>query len=103
MKDSQHIAYLRNVWYTNDRTKHFEFETLNGSEFEYQPGQFISMDVRIDGEVCARPYSVASSPHQRWGSPRFPRMTPLSLGSHKELLWEPPGAILRVIFRDKWR
>ena len=63
MKNSRHAAYLRNVWYTNDRTKHFEFETRNGSQFEYQPGQFISMDVEIEGSECIRSYSIASSPH----------------------------------------
>ena len=63
MKNSHHIAHLRNVWYTNDRTKHFEFEIENGSEFDYRPGQFISMDVQIDGKECVRSYSVASSPH----------------------------------------
>ena len=63
MDDSRHIAHLRNVWYTNDRTKHFEFETHNGTEFDYRPGQFISMDVEIDGQTCIRSYSVASSPH----------------------------------------
>ena len=64
MNNSHHIAHLRNVWYTNDRTKHFEFEIANGSEFDYRPGQFISMDVQIDGEeACVRSYSVASSPH----------------------------------------
>jgi ferredoxin-NADP reductase len=63
MENSCHIAYLRNVWYTNDRTKHFEFETRNGTQFEYQPGQYISMDVDIEGERCIRSYSVASSPH----------------------------------------
>ena len=63
MESSSHTAYLRNVWYTNDRTKHFEFETRNGSQFEYQPGQFISMDVEVDGKRCVRSYSVASSPH----------------------------------------
>jgi ferredoxin-NADP reductase len=60
---SYHKAYLRNVWYTNERTKHFEFETRNGTQFEYEPGQFISMELEIDGEKCTRSYSVASSPH----------------------------------------
>jgi ferredoxin-NADP reductase len=63
VKDTQHIAHLRKVWYTNDRTKHFEFELRNGSQFDYQPGQFISMDVQIDGKECVRSYSIASSPH----------------------------------------
>ncbi len=63
MKISRHKAYLREVRYTNDRTKHFEFETRNGSQFDYEPGQFISMDVEIQGSRCIRSYSIASSPH----------------------------------------
>jgi ferredoxin-NADP reductase len=63
VKNSHHKAYLRNVRYTNDRTKHFEFETRNGNAFEYDPGQFISMEVEIGGERCIRSYSIASSPH----------------------------------------
>jgi ferredoxin-NADP reductase len=63
VKNSHHKAYLRSVRHTNDRTKHFEFETRNGSKFEYEPGQFISMEVEIEGERCIRSYSVASSPH----------------------------------------
>jgi ferredoxin-NADP reductase len=63
VKNSHHKAYLRNVRYTNDRTKHFEFETRNRSSFDYLPGQFISMEVEINGERCIRSYSVASSPH----------------------------------------
>jgi ferredoxin-NADP reductase len=63
VKNSHHKAYLRSVRHTNDRTKHFEFETRNGSNFEYLPGQFISMEVEISGERCIRSYSVASSPH----------------------------------------
>jgi CDP-4-dehydro-6-deoxyglucose reductase len=63
VKNSHHKAFLRSARYTNDRTKHFEFETRNGSKFEYEPGQFISMEVEIGGERCIRSYSVASSPH----------------------------------------
>jgi ferredoxin-NADP reductase len=63
VNNSHHRAYLRSARYTNDRTKHFEFETRNGSQFDYQPGQYISMEVEIAGEKCIRSYSVASSPH----------------------------------------
>ncbi len=59
-----HRAYLRNSWYLNDRTKHFEFETRNDDQFDYLPGQYISMEVEIEGKLCTRSYSVASSPHQ---------------------------------------
>lgn len=58
-----HRAYLRNSRHLNDRTKHFEFETPTGTAFDYLPGQYISMEVEIEGELCTRSYSVASSPH----------------------------------------
>jgi ferredoxin-NADP reductase len=63
VNNSHHKAYLRNVRNTNDRTKHFEFEMRNGTQFDYQPGQFISMEVEIGGNACIRSYSIASSPH----------------------------------------
>lgn len=63
MNNFHHKAYLREVRFTNDRTKHFEFETRNGTQFDYEPGQFISMEVEIQGERCIRSYSIASSPH----------------------------------------
>lgn len=59
----RHSAILRNVWYTNNRTKHFEFETANGTSFEFRPGQYISLDFDVEGEKLVRAYSVASSPH----------------------------------------
>jgi len=60
---TRHSAWLRNVWYTNDRTKHFEFETAPGSRFEFRPGQYISLDFNVDGDNLIRAYSIASSPH----------------------------------------
>jgi CDP-4-dehydro-6-deoxyglucose reductase len=56
-----HEASLLNVWYTNERTKHFEFESSD--DFDYKAGQYISMDVKLEGQQCVRSYSIASSPH----------------------------------------
>lgn len=74
-----HSAILRNVWYTNDRTKHFEFETVNGSQFEFRPGQYISLDFMVSGERLTRAYSVASSPHH---DNRFDLCLNIVLGGH---------------------
>jgi ferredoxin-NADP reductase len=60
---TRHAAWLRNVWYANDRTKHFEFETAAGSRFEFRPGQYISLDFDVEGDRLTRAYSIASSPH----------------------------------------
>lgn len=57
-------AVLRGVRFTNDRTKHFEFEVANGRQFNFRPGQFISLDLSVDGIRERRPYSIASAPRQ---------------------------------------
>jgi ferredoxin-NADP reductase len=59
---SHHEAFLRNVWHTNDRTKHFQFQISNGHRFDFRPGQFISLDIEMDGHKVRRPYSIASAP-----------------------------------------
>jgi len=76
---ARHSASLRNVWNTNDRTKHFEFETANGSRFEFRPGQYISLDFKVGGERLTRAYSVASSPHH---DNRFDLCLNIVLGGH---------------------
>jgi len=62
-KNSFHEAYLRDAWYTNDRTKHFTFELSNGNSFDYEPGQFLCMAAEFEGKQIPRSYSIASSPH----------------------------------------
>jgi len=59
---SRHEAFLRNVWNTNERTKHFQFQISNGHRFDFRPGQFISLDIELDGKKVRRPYSIASAP-----------------------------------------
>jgi len=76
---ARHSALLRNVWNTNDRTKHFEFETANGSRFEFRPGQYISLEFNVDGQRLNRAYSVASSPHH---DNRFDLCLNIVLGGH---------------------
>jgi CDP-4-dehydro-6-deoxyglucose reductase, E3 len=76
---ARHHALLRQVQYTNDRTKHFEFETANGSRFEFRPGQYISLDFNVNGERLVRAYSVASSPHH---DNRFDLCLNIVLGGH---------------------
>ena len=63
MNTARHHAQLRDVWNTNNRTKHFVFETAPGSQFEFRPGQYISLEFRGNGRSLRRAYSVASSPH----------------------------------------
>jgi len=75
----RHSAILRNVWYTNNRTKHFEFETADGTSFEFRPGQYISLDFEVEGEKLVRDYSVASSPHH---DSRFDLCLNIVLGGH---------------------
>jgi ferredoxin-NADP reductase len=63
VKNAFHEAYLLHAEYTNNRTKHFSFELRNGSQFDYLPGQFISMAAEFGGKQVLRSYSIASSPH----------------------------------------
>jgi ferredoxin-NADP reductase len=76
---ARHHASLRDVRYTNDRTKHFEFETANGSGFEFRPGQYISLEFNVRGRKLNRAYSVASSPHH---DNRFDLCLNIVLGGH---------------------
>ncbi|MCL5005786.1 MAG: FAD-dependent oxidoreductase [Acidobacteria bacterium] len=62
MSLSHHEAFLRSVRYTNERTKHFEFQVSNGHRFDFQPGQFISLELEPNGKKIRRPYSIASAP-----------------------------------------
>jgi CDP-4-dehydro-6-deoxyglucose reductase, E3 len=59
---SCHEALLRNVHYTNQRTKHFEFQVANGRRFVFEPGQFITVEFEPNGQKVRRPYSIASAP-----------------------------------------
>jgi len=59
---SIHEAFLRSVWNTNERTKHFQFQISNGHRFDFRPGQFISLDIELEGRKVRRPYSIASAP-----------------------------------------
>lgn len=55
-------ALLRRVIALTPSTKHFEWEMAEGGPFEYYAGQFVSLEVRRDGEKETRPYSIASAP-----------------------------------------
>lgn len=55
-----HHALLRRAWNAGPRTRHFEFEMMNGRHFEFQPGQFISLHIKLQGQRLARAYSIAS-------------------------------------------
>ncbi|MDT8066710.1 MAG: FAD-binding oxidoreductase [Terriglobia bacterium] len=47
----------------SDRTKHLEFEVEGQPQFNFIPGQFISVrEPRSDGKVITRAYSLASAP-----------------------------------------
>ncbi len=62
MSHSHFKAFLRGVQYTNERTKHFEFQISNGHQFDFRPGQFVSLELEPNGQKIRRPYSIASAP-----------------------------------------
>jgi len=55
-------AVLRRVVSLTPSTKHFEWEAIEGGEFEFYAGQFVSLEVPRNAEPEARPYSIASAP-----------------------------------------
>lgn len=62
MNPRPYEARLLNVTCLNERTKHFEFETLGATRLAFQPGQFISLNVELNGQQYVRAYSIASAP-----------------------------------------
>lgn len=58
-------ATLRRVTELTPSTKHFEWEVVDGGALEFYAGQFVSLEVPRDGGQEARPYSIASAPHDR--------------------------------------
>ncbi len=62
MNSRPYEARLLTVSFLNERTKHFEFGTLGATRLAFQPGQFISLNVEVNGHQYVRPYSIASAP-----------------------------------------
>jgi NAD(P)H-flavin reductase len=58
-----HEAILCAASRIGQRTRHFEFEVLGEEPFEFQPGQYIALDIEVEGRKHARYYSVASAPN----------------------------------------
>jgi len=46
----------------SDQTKHLEFEVRELEQFDFVPGQFVSMLAPKDGKTITRAYSIASAP-----------------------------------------
>lgn len=42
--------------------KTFTFESYPAIQFDYQPGQFVTLELNIDGELVNRSYSISSTP-----------------------------------------
>ena len=61
-------AVLKRVVELTPSTKHLEWEIVEGGQFEFYAGQFVSLHVPRNGSEEDRPYSIASAPH---GAPRF--------------------------------
>ena len=74
--------------------RHFLFEVPQVSNFEFAPGQFVSLSGELDGKSLTRAYSIASPPNGN----RFE----LSLNRVKEGLFSPhlfeldPGDTIRI-------
>ncbi len=44
------------------RARHFQFEVLGGEPFDFRPGQYIALNIQVEGRKLTRYYSVASAP-----------------------------------------
>jgi len=57
------VARLTSSTELSDQTKHLEFEIPGMQQFDFKPGQFVSLRApRADGKLITRAYSVASAP-----------------------------------------
>ncbi|HWR13194.1 MAG TPA: FAD-dependent oxidoreductase [Terriglobales bacterium] len=59
---STFTARLRQSVPLSDATRHLQFEVEDLPSFDFEPGQFISMQAEHDGREITRAYSIASSP-----------------------------------------
>lgn len=52
----------RGVYAETDDVKTFRFQSLEGHWFGYKPGQFTTLDLKINGKKIRRSYTISSSP-----------------------------------------
>lgn len=62
MEDIRLQARLVSALDLAPEVRHFEFETTDGKEFRFTPGQFVSIKEEVAGRVVTRAYSIASAP-----------------------------------------
>ena len=56
------VAVLERIVQHTVDTRSLFLRPLNGQRVPFQPGQFLSLLLPVDGETLTRPYSIASSP-----------------------------------------
>ncbi|HEX8529802.1 MAG TPA: FAD-binding oxidoreductase, partial [Cytophagales bacterium] len=61
MSDLLHLRIRRVIPLTPEATT-FAFETLDGTPLPYQPGQFLTLLVTVNGRALRRSYSFSSAP-----------------------------------------
>ncbi len=71
MADHTISLKLREVIRETDDAKTFVFETIDGSKFNYQAGQFLTFLIDMHGHEVRRSYSMSSAP----GVDAFPAIT----------------------------
>ncbi len=55
---------LEDAFMLSPKVKHFIFKTTEKQEFDYKPGQFITIHFERDGKILRRSYSIANAPLQ---------------------------------------
>ena len=60
-----HTAQLTRAVQLSSQTRHLEFTVLDIEQFQFVPGQFLSLLASKDGREITRAYSIASAPRSR--------------------------------------
>ena len=69
--------------------KTFRLAASNPREFTYQPGQFVTLDLDIEGEQVKRSYSISSSPSR----PHMLEITVKRVPAPADIPHAPPGLV----------
>ena len=82
--DSRQVseAVIDRIVEHNSDTRSFFLRPCNGQRLNFIPGQFLSLQLPIDGKILTKPYSIASSPEDEGPLEICLNLVPDGQGSH---------------------
>ena len=80
----------------NDDTASFTFRAPNGAWFDYQPGQFITLDLPVPGGNVQRTYTLSSSPSRPLSITITVKAQSTSIGTRWMLDHLKPGMMIKA-------